>query len=152
VEPTSDGGFAVLGDSNEKNYSEFWLLKIDSNGCMGSYCGLQDTNCYYQPYPDCITTVLEHSSYDIDVKLYPNPTTETITIEITTKKHQLQSITLYDITGKAHLSPFKGGVCDHCAQAGDEITLNLKELPQGIYICHITLTNGHTLTRKIIKQ
>jgi PKD repeat protein len=79
------------------------------------------------------------------VRLYPNPANETITIEITTKKHQLQSITLYDITGKAISPLLWRGV-------GGEATLNINHLPQGIYFCHIVLTNGQTLTRKIIKQ
>jgi hypothetical protein len=123
-------------------------VKLDSNGCLNNYCGLTDSNCYYLPYPDCITSIPEHEDSINYLIIYPNPTTETITIATTTKNHQLQSITLYDITGKAKtLLLYKGEL-----EGDNKITLNITHLPQGIYFCHITLTNGHTLTRKIIKQ
>jgi len=92
-----------------------------------------------------------NANYRQGVRLYPNPTTKTITIEITNKQHQLQSIILYDITGKSQLSLLEEGVRLLSAEAGGVI-INIKELPQSIYFCNITLTNGQTHTRKIIKQ
>ncbi len=156
VEPTNDGGFIVMGGASEKNYSEFWLLKIDSNGCMGDYCGLTDPNCYYQPYPDCITSIQEHGNADSYLRVFPNPTTGVLHIQTENTQERIQSITMYDIVGKnvplvcGQCGASEGGACRHGASAGDEF--NISHLPTCLYYCKIILSNGVSITKKVVKE
>jgi hypothetical protein len=146
---TDDSGYIILGLTFDVN-QDFWLLKLDSLGCMDGYCGLTDTNCYYMPYPNCDDTLsVEDLISAVDVKVYPNPATNEIKIQ--SEKHKIQNITLYDIAGKnvplagGHSSVSEGG-------KGDDTNLNIKELPQGIYFFQVTLSNGTTERAKFIKQ
>lgn len=35
---TSDAGFMVVGRAYEDNFAHHWVVKLDSNGCVGSSC------------------------------------------------------------------------------------------------------------------
>jgi len=81
IQPTSDGGFVATGMTADAT-ADFWILKLDSLGCINGYCGLTDTNCYYQPWP-CEDTVGIKSVFVSSslADIYPNPSSETIFID-----------------------------------------------------------------------
>lgn len=103
IEPTSDGGFVCVGyaiENNERNL-DIWLLKLDSLGCLDGYCGLTDTSCYYQKYPECgkSDTLSVHLALEKTVNIYPNPAKGEITVELEQFTEKL-SFSLFNIKGE----------------------------------------------------
>jgi hypothetical protein len=79
----------------------------------------------------------------VELKIYPNPTTEKITLEITNKE-QLQAgkFTLYSVTGQL--------LQEHTVHSATT-TVSLANLPKGIYMLKVKI-NNRTEEWKIIKQ
>jgi len=82
---------------------------------------------------------------DFDVKIFPNPSTQYITIQLNSIEKGLSYIKLFDMSGKVFLS--------QKIQASDRtIELDLKLLPSDIYIVHFYSKKGVAVSRKIIKK
>ena len=150
IQPTNDLGFICTGITYYNN-PDFWLLKLDSLGCMGDYCGLTDPNCYYRPYPNCDDTLsvadLSYEQKDQRVVVYPNPATYQIHFKAFSKYAAVKSITLYDVTAKATL---------HETNSNKVI---ISSLPQGIYYYEVYIDdimipkeNSKPVRGKIVKQ
>jgi hypothetical protein len=73
----------------------------------------------------------------IDIKLYPNPTTSSITIEAINTT--IQEIRLYDVLGKEIFTT-------------SQTSFDIDQLVNGIYIVKIEDDLGNTTTRKVIKE
>jgi hypothetical protein len=73
----------------------------------------------------------------IDIKLYPNPTTSSITIEAINTT--IQEIRLYDVLGKKIFTT-------------SQTSFDIDQLVNGIYIVKIEDDLGNTTTRKVIKE
>ncbi len=135
--PTSDGGFIITGmcsvgwNDVDTTDQDIWLLKLDSMGCLVPGC---DT---LVPCPEpCDTTGISETA-TLQAKLYPNPTTGTLTIEL--PGGQGGSIALYNLLGQGiYSAPIAGG----------QTTLALN-LPPGLYLYRIgsgnQATNGKLL-------
>lgn len=82
-----------------------------------------------------------------EVKVYPNPTNTDLHIRFTLPKEDEISIALYDMQGKMILEKMMG----NNISGEHQETLDLKDLPQGTYICRI---NGkqNSITKQVIKQ
>jgi Secretion system C-terminal sorting domain len=74
------------------------------------------------------------------VSVYPNPSTHIVTVNLNNK--QATSMEVYDVLGKLVLTQ---------KITGDEITLSLVELPNGIYTLKVNLESG-AVVKKIIKE
>ncbi|MEG1267529.1 MAG: T9SS type A sorting domain-containing protein, partial [Myroides sp.] len=72
----------------------------------------------------------------IDYVVYPNPTTDQITINATV---DVKKTTLIDLNGKVLLN-------------GSSKTLNIQNLPASTYILNIEFANGVRITEKIVKN
>ena len=72
------------------------------------------------------------------ISLYPNPSTDLITINIPSSI-ELESTILYDLLGKVVLSNSNNN------------QVNLSSLPTGVYILKITTSNG-SITKKVIRN
>ena len=79
-----------------------------------------------------------------NLKLFPNPAKNEITIDISNSTMIIQSVTIYNIQGKLILSISEFG--------SQEITISTKDLSRGIYIVKITDTEGGSINKKIIKS
>lgn len=77
---------------------------------------------------------IDHVS-QIDISLYPNPTTGVVSIEC---EDAVQNIILLDISGRKLLKTTAK-------------TVDLTTLPKGVYLLSITTENGHTV-KKVIKR
>jgi hypothetical protein len=75
----------------------------------------------------------------IDFSIYPNPANDVINI---TSKALMESVRIYDITGKLVLSN----------RAIDTNTLNISELRTGVYLFKVVLKNGSQITKRLIKN
>src|SRR5690606_22443504 len=136
VQPTADNGLICVGITTYNN-PDLWLLKLDSLGCMGDYCGLTDTNCYYMPEPCEDTLSAENIKFKTQnsIRVFPNPANAHIYFTTNSQESAIENITLFDISGKTLLA-------ENCLPAIANCTLNIKELSGGIYFYQAQLTNG----------
>ncbi len=83
------------------------------------------------------------------VRLFPNPTTGTLHIQIQNTQDKIQSITMYDVAGKQILHQ------EHPQSNAGSYSLSFGEgwgEAIGLYYCKITFINGASITKKVIKQ
>ncbi len=80
-----------------------------------------------------------------DLKIFPNPTSQSITIKFNSRGENITYIKLFDIYGKEFLSK----KMDYNANM---IDIDMKHLPSGVYIVNSYLENGSTISRKVIKK
>ncbi len=135
IHPTPDSGFIVLGKSYEDT-QDFWVLKLDSLGCINGYCGLTDTNCYYQPWPcvpdtmdSCLTPPCDtvsvnnfHAVIHNLIEIFPNPAFEKINISTTCNTCVFY---LYNQLGQAVLTS---------SLSAEIQTIDVSDLQYGLYL------------------
>ncbi|HET9135304.1 MAG TPA: T9SS type A sorting domain-containing protein, partial [Candidatus Kapabacteria bacterium] len=80
-----------------------------------------------------------HTSQQINVTLFPNPTTDKVIIQ--SSKKELWSIEIYDVLGAKVISYLPGTMVESA-------TLSTTTLPVGLY----TVVINHNQTMKLIKQ
>jgi len=91
------------------------------------------------------TTVVEEQILIGNANLiaYPNPVADLLNIDLTGSDNMMGSISILSIEGKV--------LQEHKAKGESSVTLNLSQLPRGIYLCRYTSQTG-CKTVKIIKQ
>lgn len=120
--PTSDGGYIITGMADMPgavffNRQDFWLVKVDGNGCL-------------YPTTACVTGI-EDFSNPLQAKLYPNPTTNYLTVELPNTNGQAHTLTLYNLLGqRMYEAPL----------TGTTTTLQIN-IPPGLYLYQIN-ANG----------
>ncbi|MBS1773591.1 MAG: T9SS type A sorting domain-containing protein [Bacteroidetes bacterium] len=95
------------------------------------------------------TLSVQNVSFNGDVKVYPNPATTNVTMDITLKANTQLAIRITDVTGKqVFISPAKEYV------AGDnKVNIPVSELPVGTYIYALYNNNGVLMTSgRMLKQ
>lgn len=90
-------------------------------------------------------SIVNVSEEYLKVELFPNPTNEFVNIDLNGELGDEIIIMVYDLTGIELLKK-------RVVQRSEPIELNLKHLKSGIYIMKFQLNNGHTISRKIIKE
>ncbi len=136
---TSDGGLIVTGTAfndidpgpNFNNNQDIWLLKLDS---IGNWYAPPDTACP----PPCDTTGITETP-TLQAKLYPNPTTGTLTIELPGGQGGIMA--LYNLLGQSMYQ---------ATLAGGQTTLALN-LPPGLYLYRIG-SGGKAVNGKLLVE
>ena len=82
-----------------------------------------------------------------EVSVYPNPTSTDLHVRFNLPKEDEISIALYDLQGQLILEKNMGNKISGEHQE----TLDLKDLPQGTYVCRIT-GKQNSITKPVIKQ
>lgn len=82
-----------------------------------------------------------------EVSVYPNPTSTDLHVRFNLPKEDEISIALYDLQGQLILEKNMGNKISGEHQE----TLDLKDLPQGTYVCRIT-GKQNSITKQVIKQ
>jgi hypothetical protein len=82
-----------------------------------------------------------------EVQVYPNPTSTDLHVRFNLPKEDEISIALYDMQGKQILEKNMGNKISGEHQE----TLDLKDLPQGTYVCRIT-GKQNSITKQVVKQ
>jgi hypothetical protein len=126
---------------NNKNYdTDMWLLRVDKNGC---------------PFPNCkgrlqnitkeISEVKTLSNELNDVKVFPNPASERLVIELYDKSRTDQiDISIFDALGQMYLK--------ERVNASDSIfTIDVASLPSGTYLLRIQNKEGAFSIKKFVK-
>ena len=89
---------------------------------------------------------LTENSPNFNLQIIPNPVTSEVKINFNLHSAQPVSVEIFDIVGSRQIE-----IKDKTMTSGNQvITLNLDELPGGIYFCCLKIGN-ETVTKKIIK-
>jgi hypothetical protein len=129
-------GGTAFSDTHKLSYTTGEVVV----GAMTSEDGsIQLGNGYY-PSLDLSTLNTESAELQLQVKVFPNPTTETIFIT-----HPISNsfkVFISDLTGKVLLQK----------QVGKKQPINIEKYPTGTYLINVTTEDKKTNTYKIIKQ
>jgi hypothetical protein len=89
--------------------------------------------------------IAENVEFDESLAIFPNPTKGLLTIKWSQNyNNSINEILLIDISSKTHQVPYVPG--------NHEANIDLSSWPIGLYIVRFFLTDGSTLTKKIIKK
>ena len=129
-------GGTAFSDTHKLSYTTGEVVV----GAMTSEDGsIQLGNGYY-PSLDLSTLNTESAELQLQVKVFPNPTTETIFIT-----HPISNsfkVFISDLTGKVLLKK----------EVGKQEPINIESYPTGTYLINVTTEDKKTNTYKIIKQ
>lgn len=89
------------------------------------------------------STATQEPAWASAVRIFPNPATEEVHIEIATAELNDLQVILYDMTGKKVLAP--------ATWSGNQWTLRVAHLPKGVYLLKMERAAG-ILYRKIVLQ
>jgi hypothetical protein len=129
-------GGTAFSDTHKLSYTTGEVVV----GAMTSEDGsIQLGNGYY-PSLDLSTLNTESAELQLQVKVFPNPTTETIFI--THPSSNSFKVFIYDLTGKVLLQK----------EVGKQEPINIEKYPTGTYLINVTTEDKKTNSYKIIKQ
>ena len=134
---TVASGGEAAGTGGTSSYSVGQVVYTTDTGTNGSVAkGVQ------QPYDISITTGITETTISLTLSVYPNPTTNYLTLKIE-EAYKSASYQLIDLQGKV----IKSNKVD-----GDETTIKMEGLPTSIYFLSISDNNQLIKTFKIIKN
>jgi hypothetical protein len=82
-----------------------------------------------------------------NIKIYPNPTSQNITVSIDFKNHSNLELAIYDVVGKNVYEYQAKNQYFHGLQNFD---FNLNNLKKGLYFVEVKTINGKTSTKLLI--
>lgn len=88
---------------------------------------------------DCLTISVEDVKIDSKLKVYPNPTQNTLHIETSSQNQQIENIQIISLSGKNVVQT-------------NQTPINTSELSQGIYFYQVEMSNGELLRGKFVKE
>ncbi len=80
----------------------------------------------------------------VTVKLFPNPASDEVHINISNSTTSIQTVTLYDIQG--HIITSESNL------ERPSTTISTKHLSRGMYFVHVTDRRGKSIVQKLIKN
>ncbi|MEA1897939.1 MAG: T9SS type A sorting domain-containing protein [Bacteroidota bacterium] len=113
------------------------IIIPEAGGPIRCYSDAQiDTNFQAVACDHILTSSVDEPTSDFDIKIYPNPIFDLLTIK---SKHPIERIDLYDLAGKLIVTT-------------RELTIDFSALTSGLYILKIHLSTGQEIERKIMKN
>jgi len=133
--PTATGGEAT-GTGGTASYSVGQVVYTTNTGSNGSVAqGVQ------QPYEISTTVGINETSINLELSVYPNPTTNYLTLK--TDNNENLSYQLYDIQGK---------VIENKKVNSNATNISLEGQPTATYFLNVVKNNQIVKTFKIVKQ
>lgn len=133
--PTSTGGNAT-GAGGTTSYSVGQVVFTTNTGANSSV-----TQGVQQPYEISTSVGINETSINLELSVYPNPTTNYLTLK--TEEDSNLSYQLYDLQGKLIESkPINNTTTD----------ISLKEQPNASYFLNVVKNNQLVKTFKVIKN
>ena len=125
------GAVYSVTESIKKMDSSFACFKADT----ASLCGT--------------TSIVEFLELGSEVKLYPNPTSHTVNVDLSLASFvQVLNLSIIDITGRVVLSKSETNLMP----GQNQFTLeNLSSIPSGIYILSLEIEGQQSLRRLVIQ-
>ena len=115
------------------------------------YCHTITASYVKTKKPEIITVIENVEKADINVTVYPNPTTGQLTIN--NEQLTIENIEIFDLLGRMVFTspnPSKGGELAPSPLERVGVRFDISHLPQGMYFVRITTDKG-TVTRKVVK-
>ncbi len=135
--PTASGGEAT-GTGGAVNYSVGQIVYTTATGTNGSVAqGVQ------QPFEISVTTGIEKTAINLELSVYPNPTSNFLTLKVADFEGSILGYQLVDMQGKLLKSK---------ENIGNTSTINMDELPKAIYFLTVRDEKQLVKTFKIIKN
>jgi hypothetical protein len=138
VSESADHCYVAVGQAPNGERYDAWVLKVDSNGCMGANCG-QAVNSLYTGIKEDATSV------SLNIRSYPNPTVDVFTLDITTElltQNKNLVLEIVDILGTKILEQ---------KISDNKTNISLLEKAAGIYTYRLSSNGTLIHTDKIIK-
>lgn len=138
VSESADHCYVAVGQAPNGERYDAWVLKVDSNGCMGTNCG-QAVNSLYTGIKEDATSV------SLNIRSYPNPTVDVFTLDITTEllsQNKNLVLEVVDILGTKILEQ---------KISDNKTNISLLEKAAGIYTYRLSSNGTLIHTDKIIK-
>lgn len=139
-------GIVASGDINAVNQLYFLL---DSLGCPGmiDYINQQQNNTNKTVRKTLSGNMDDSLADQIELLIYPNPAKESAVLRLKLPKDAIVKVTIRDIAGRAlMIVPGKKYV-----RGIQTLTLNIGELPPGIYTTYISINNQDFIKKLSVK-
>jgi hypothetical protein len=131
IYPTSDGGFVSCGyivpSLPDTGHQDLWLLKIDSLGCE---------------HINCTMGISGNEFLENEFLIYPNPFKDYLTIKTTRFFIKNGLITISDLLGREIFQTIF---------SVDDLTVDLSQIPIGIFVINIISDNKVLYKNKIVR-
>ena len=135
--PTATGGDAT-GTGGTASYSVGQVVYTTATGTNGSVAqGVQ------QPYEISTTVGVNETTINLELSVYPNPTTDYLTLKIDDIELSTLNFQLIDLQGK---------VIENKKVTATTSTINVESLSKATYFLNVTDNNQLIKTFKIIKD
>lgn len=116
IDVLPDGGFIACGEAREYDDGQFgWILRLDSNGCVIENC-MVGVDEVAKPEP-------------VEVKVYPNPATETVNIELNPICERCL-VEIIDVFGRL--------VLQRITYSENKLTILTGEWARGLYLVRVS--------------
>lgn len=137
-ESTVAAGGDATGAGGSSSYTTGQLVYTTNTGTNGSVAqGVQ------QPYEISTTVGIIETTINLELSVYPNPTTNYLQLKVEDEKLENLTYQLIDLQGK---------VIDNKKVAATTSTIEMEGLPKATYFLNITKNNKPVKTFKIIKN
>ena len=131
------GGDAT-GAGGSSSYTVGQVVYTTNTGTNGSVAqGVQ------QPYEISIVTGVDETTINLELSVFPNPTTNDLQLKVESGKLENLNFQLIDLQGE---------IIENKKVTASNTTIKMEVLPKAIYFLKVTRNNQAVKTFKVIKQ
>lgn len=131
-------GGEAAGAGGTVSYSVGQVVYTTATGTNGSVAqGVQ------QPFEISVTTGINETSINLELSVYPNPTTNFLSLKVESKKLESLTYQLIDLQGK---------VIENKKVNDNSTTIKMEGLPKATYFLKVTNNQNIVKTFKVIKN
>lgn len=131
-------GGEATGAGGTASYSVGQVVYTTATGTNGSVAqGVQ------QPFEISVTTGVNETSINLEMSVYPNPTTNFLSLKVKSEKLESLTYQLIDLQGK---------VIENKKVNSTTSTIKMEELPKAVYFLNVVNNNQVVKTFKVIKN
>jgi hypothetical protein len=127
INSTSDGGCIFVATENDtinhNNNRDILIVKVDSNGIINWIKNIE------QPIHE--------------IKVYPNPATTHITLDLGAQNQRIETLNIFTITGQKVIS---------LTHVNSSKSIDIQKLKSGIYLLEGILESGERFVGKFVKE
>ena len=135
IKPTPDGGYIAAGETNTNdNSQDFWVIKMDERGCIGTPCDLQEAILAQEEI------AFQNGIQSFNV--FPNPASDMLNLSFSFPVLEEAVVQLVDQSGKVVLRQF-------IANASD-VLLDLSAISSGIYFVSVQSAEYTFPVKKVV--
>jgi hypothetical protein len=137
-ETIAGAGGEATGTGGTVSYSIGQVVYTSATGTNGSVAqGVQ------QPFAISITTGVKETTINLEMNVYPNPTTNYLTLKVDDFELSTLNFQLIDLQGK---------IIENKKVTASKTILKMEALPKAIYFLNVTKNNQLVKTFKVIKN